>query len=113
MAKGKMTYSELMKLAKAYGVDDNIMFTSAAERYDTQTEMIQKMRVQIEEEGLMVGHTNVKGDINYETHPLVGQIPKYVDTANKTLGVMLDIIQKLGCKTEKLGNGIELNLDEI
>ena len=106
MSKGKLTFDELLELADSYGVKDNVLFRSASERYVTQTEMISKIRDQIDADGLMVGHTNVKGDVNMDTHPLVGQLPKYVDTANKTLGVMLDIILKLGTAApagDKLG----------
>jgi hypothetical protein len=46
------------------------------------------------------------GQEKIETNPLVAQLPKYNDTANKTLGVMLDIIQRLGAEApagDKLG----------
>ena len=44
----------------------------------------------------MIEHTNVKGDINVDVNPLTVQLPKYIDTANKTLSLMLDIIQRFG-----------------
>ena len=96
MAKKRLGYAEIMKLAKDYGVDTNAIFVSAAERYSVQVEMIEKMRQQIEKDGLMIEHTNVKGDVNSDVNPLTVQLPKYIDTANKTLSLMLDIIQRLG-----------------
>ena len=56
--------------------------------------------------GLLMKSVGSMGQEKVETNPLVAQLPKYNDTANKTLGVMLDIIQKLGTAApvgEKLG----------
>ena len=106
MAKKRLEYDEIMKLAKAYGVDTNAIFVSAAGRYSDQVEMIEKIRGQIEIDGLMVEHKNVKGDVNTDVNPLTVQLPKYIDTANKTLSLMLDIIQRLGAPApvgDKLG----------
>ena len=55
---------------------------------------------------------NVNGDMVPIANPLAGQLPKYNDTANKTLGVMLDIIQKLGRTTETV-SGLELDLSDV
>lgn len=96
MARKKLNYDDIMALAESYGVKDNILFASASQRYIGQLEMIEKIQEDLHDRGLMVGHTNVKGDVNIDMNPLASQLPKYNDTANKTLGVMLDIIQKLG-----------------
>lgn len=96
MAKKNLEYDKIMELAKTYGVDTNALFVSAAERYSGQVEMIRKIREQIDRDGLMIEHTNVKGDVNSDVNPLTVQLPKYIDTANKTLSLMLDIIQRLG-----------------
>ena len=96
MAKKKLTYNDIMALAESYGVKDNILFASASQRYLGQIEMIESIQADLKARGLMIEHTNVKGDINIDMNPLASQLPKYNDTANKTLGVMLDIIQKLG-----------------
>ena len=107
MAKKRLEYNKIMKLAKAYGVDTNAIFVSAAERYSIQVEMIKDIKAQIELDGLMIVHTNVKGDTNTDVNPLTVQLPKYIDTANKTLSLMLDIISKLGTAQpvgDKLGD---------
>ena len=57
-------------------------------------------------DGLLMTSTGSMGQEKIETNPLVIQLPKYNDTANKTLGVMLDIIQRLGTAApagDKLG----------
>ena len=106
MAKKKPTFDEIMELAETYGVKDNVLFVSASKRYAGQLEMIEKIEEDLRTRGLMVEKTNVKGDVNIDANPLAGQLPKYNDTANKTLGVMLDIIGKLGTSApvgDKLG----------
>ena len=95
MAK-KLTFNELNRLAEKYGVKDNALFTSASRRYLGQVEMIEKIQASIDEDGLMISHVNVKGDVNLDVNPLTVQMPKYVDAANKTLATMLDVIQKMG-----------------
>ena len=106
MAKKRLGYDEIMELARDYGVDDNAIFVSAAQRYSVQVDLIEKIRNQIETDGLMIEHKNVKGDVNSDVNPLTVQLPKYIDTANKTLSLMLDIIQRLGTPApvgDKLG----------
>ena len=71
-----------------------------------QLDLIDQLQKDIKAIGLTVEKTNVNGDKNIDANPLVSQLPKYNDTANKTLGVMLDIIQRLGTAApagDKLG----------
>ena len=96
MAKRKMTFDDIMELAESYGVKDNILFVSASKRYTGQLEMIEKIQEDLNTRGLMIEKVNVNGDNVPIANPLAAQLPKYNDTANKTLGVMLDIIQRLG-----------------
>ena len=106
MAKKKMTFDEIMDLAEQYGVKDNVLFVSASKRYAGQLEMIESIQEDLRERGLMIEKPNTNGDIVPVANPLVSQLPKYNDTANKTLGVMLDIIGKLGTAApagDKLG----------
>ena len=84
-----------MRLADQYGVKDNVLFVSAASRYAGQTKVIEEMQEALNE-GLIIKSIGSMGQEKVETNPLVVQLPKYNDTANKTLGVMLDIIQRLG-----------------
>ena len=106
MAKKKMTFDEIMDLAESYGVNDNVLFVSASKRYAGQLEMIEKIQDDLRTRGMVIEKVNVNGDMVPIANPLAGQLPKYNDTANKTLGVMLDIIQRLGTSApagDKLG----------
>ena len=106
MAKQKLSFDEIMKLADQYGVKDNVLFVSAAERYAGQMDLIRKIQADLEEKGLIFEVIGSTGQKKVEAHPMASQLPKYNDTANKTLGVMLDIIQRLGTEApagDKLG----------
>ena len=105
MAKKKLEFDVIMELAKTYGVNDNVLFVSAADRYAGQIQIIDEMQRSIGA-GLLMKSVGSMGQEKIETNPLVAQLPKYNDTANKTLGVMLDIIQRLGTAApvgDKLG----------
>jgi hypothetical protein len=106
MARIKLAFDDIMDLANQYGVKDNVLFVSASQRYAGQVEMIRKIQEDLEARGLVMEVTGSQGQTKFEANPLAAQLPKYNDTANKTLGVMLDIIGKLGTAApagDKLG----------
>lgn len=96
-AKTATTYDELMALARTYGVDQNALFVSAAKQYQLQQEVLDMIRETLRTDGETVTTKEyVKGRENVCVHPLIAQLPKHVDSANRTLATMLDIVQKLG-----------------
>jgi hypothetical protein len=106
MAKQKLSFDEIMKMAEQYGVEDNVLFVSAADRYTGQMEIIRKIQMDLDDRGLLIESVGSQGQTKIEANPMAVQLPKYNDTANKTLGVMLDIIQRLGSQApagDKLG----------
>jgi hypothetical protein len=112
MAKKAATYDELLKMAKSYGVDNNALFLAAAKQYDLQQRVIDLLREGIEEGDLTTQKTYLKGQANDYAAPLVKELPKHSDAANRTAGTILDIIVKLG-KPPAEDNGLELDLDNI
>ena len=109
MAKKKLTFDEIMEMAESYGVKDNVLFVSASKRYAGQLDLIEKIQEDLSERGLIIEKLNTNGDSVPIANPLAAQLPKYNDTANKTLGVMLDIIQRLGTPApagDKLGESL-------
>ena len=105
MARKKLSFNEIMKLADQYGVKDNVLFVSAADRYTEQMKLIGEIQASLKE-GLLMETVGSAGQKKVEANPLVTQLPKYNDTANKTLGLMLEIIEKLGTASpagDKLG----------
>ena len=85
-------------MAEEYGVADNALFLSAAKNYQTQKKLLDRMSDCIENDETIVSKEYVKGRETLTAHPLVQQLPKHIDSANKSLSTMLDIITKLGEK---------------
>ena len=112
MAKVKTTYSELLQMAKSYGVDKNALFIAAAEQYDLQQNVIRLLKESIEGNRLTTQKTYIKGENNDYAAPLVKELPKHSDAANRTAAVILDIILKLG-KPPAEDKEMELDLDDI
>ena len=112
MARVRKTYNDLLKMAKSYGVDKNALFLTAAKQYDLQQRVIEMLKAGIEESDLVTSKTYISGQANDYAAPLVKELPKHSDAANRTAAVILDIIVKLGKKPEEK-DGLELNLDDI
>ena len=113
MARKTKTYSDLMRLAKTYGVEKNALFVHAAEQYSVQTMVINQIKSELEEkEDLLTSKEYVKGRENVYTHPLVRELPKHADSANKTLATMLEIINKLGKPPDPEGKLAEMMKDD-
>jgi len=96
MAKAVSSYRKLLKFGKVYEVDKAEDYKAAAMTYAEEVELIARMRTQLEEDGMTVEKEYVKGRQNVCIHPLVQEIPKHVDCANRTLGILVDIIVKRG-----------------
>ena len=104
MAKTATTYDELLKMAKSYGVDKNALFLAAAKQYDLQQRVIEMLKEGIEDGDLTTQKTYLKGEKNDYAAPLVKELPKHSDAANRTAAVILDITVKLGQKAVDEGD---------
>ena len=98
MAKKLTTYDDLLRMAKSYGVDNNALFLAAAKQYDLQQKVIEMLKEGIEDGELTTSKTYISGQANDYAAPLVKELPKHSDAANRTAGIILDIIVKLGQK---------------
>lgn len=93
----KDTLGELMQMAVDYGVDKNAMFIAAANQYALQQRVIDNIKNALDaEDSLMTTKEYVKGRANVYANPLVRELPKHADSANRTAQTMLDIIKALG-----------------
>lgn len=112
MARKSTTYSKLLKMAKDYGVDKNAMFVQTAEQYDVQMRVIQSIKDELDsEKNLTTSKEYVKGRENVYANPLVKELPKHADSANRTLQTMLAIIEKLGRPPEPKDRLTEMKED--
>ena len=53
MAKEKIGFADLMKLAQRYSLEDNELFISCANQYDLQVKVIEKIKASIEKDDLL------------------------------------------------------------
>jgi len=108
LAKKLTTFDDLMKMAKSYGVDQNALFLAAARQYDLQQRVIEMLNAGIEDGELTTSKTYIAGQANEYTAPLVKELPKHSDAANKTANVILDIIVKLGREPDEETGGFNV-----
>ena len=106
----RSVYKQLMEMAKAYGVDQNPLFLAAAAQYQTQQLFISKIKREIASEKTL---TTVKSYVadkeNTYVHPLVKELPKHAESANRTAATLLDIITKIGKAPAERGRLAEFN----
>lgn len=100
MAKNNKKFADLLEMAKRYGVEDNALFLSAAEQYALQQHVIEMLKNGIEDGDLTTQKTYISGKSNDYAAPLVKELPKHSDAANRTAQIILDIIVKLGHEKE-------------
>lgn len=96
MARKKISYADLKKLAEDYQVDQNPLFLASARQYESQCRMMDRIQKQIDEEGLTTIKEYVKGRENICSNPLLAEWTKLNDASNRTLSSMADIITKFG-----------------
>lgn len=95
------TVKKLLALGEKYKVAQEEDFIQAARTYVEEARLIAQMRAQLKADGLTVMKEYVKGRENLTAHPLIAEIPKHVDCANRTLQSMANIIDTRGEKPEK------------
>ena len=113
MARKTQTYAALVAMAKDYGVDTNALFLTALNQYCTQQKVIEQIqKILLEEDSLLTKKEYVKNRENVYAHPLIRELPKHSDAANRTASVILDIIKTLGHKKTTSGKLESLMNDE-
>lgn len=100
--KSLKSVEDLKNLAKECGVDDNPLFTTTLERYETQIYILQELKKTIESEDVLVTKTYVKDRANIATHPAITEYNRTTDSANKTASTLMKIM-----KSFEIGTGEE------
>ena len=93
--------NEILRIAQKFGVEQNFLFLTTFKRYQVQLTILNELEQKIKEDGTLVTKEYVKGRENVYSNPLVKDLPRHLDSANRTLQTMLEIITKLGRKQEK------------
>ena len=100
MGKKKQTTTEnqaeeLLKMAASAGLEQNYFFTTTFDRYQTQIDILTKLKESIEAEGILIAKEYVKGRENLYTHPAIKEYNSTTNAANRTVSTLIDIIAKL------------------
>lgn len=103
MARNSKKLTELIEMAETYGVSDNALLLSAIKQYELQLKIIDKIKKELNKssgDGLLTSKEYVKGRENICVNPLIKELPKHSDSANKTAALILNIIETLGKEPE-------------
>ena len=93
-------YKKMIAFGKIYQIENEQDFQEAARIYAEEAGLIDQMRDQIAEEGLTVIKSYKTGDVPV-AHPLLSELPRHVESANKCLGTIGSMITDRGAKKER------------
>ena len=93
-------FKKMIAFGKNYQVESEQDFLEAARIYAEEADLIGQMRDRLAEDGLTVMKTYKTGDVEV-AHPLLSELPRHVESANKCLSTISDIIGKRGARVEK------------
>ena len=105
MKKDSNTYENLCKMGRQYGVENNALFLRAIDQYAKQQRVIDLLTSAIDGNELPTQKTYLAGEKNDYAAPLVKELPKHSDAANRTAQIILDIVTKLGHKSDEDEDG--------
>ena len=91
---------KMLTFGKAYQIESEQDFIEAARIYAEEAGLIDQMRDQIAEEGLTVIKSYKTGDVPV-AHPLLSELPRHVESANKCLSTIGTMIGERGARVEK------------
>lgn len=93
-------YKKMITFGKIYQIEGEQDFQEAARIYAEEAGLIDQMRDQIAEEGLTVIKSYKTGDVPV-AHPLLSELPRHVESANKCLATIGTMIGERGARVEK------------
>lgn len=99
-------YARMLKFGKIYQIEGEQDFMEAARIFADEAGLIDQMRDQIAEEGLTVMKTYKTGDVPV-AHPLLSELPRHVESANKCLATIGNMISERGAKKQKAARDLD------
>lgn len=91
---------KMLAFGKAYQIETEQDFIEAARIYAEEAGLIDQMRDQIAEEGLTVIKSYKTGDVPV-AHPLLSELPRHVESANRCLSTIGTMVAERGARVEK------------
>ena len=89
----KAQAQEILRLAEESGVQTNQFFITTFERYQTQIEVLDKLKELIKGSETLVTKEYVKGRQNLYTNPAITEYNRTTVSANKTVATLIKIIK--------------------
>ena len=99
-------YRKMIAFGKAYQVEKEQDFIEAARIYAEEAGLIDQMRDRIAEDGLTVEKTYKTGSVDV-AHPLLSELPRHVESANKCLSTIGNMIAERGVRVEKAARDLD------
>ncbi len=99
-------YRKMITFGKIYQIENEQDFQEAARIYAEEAGLIDQMRDQIAEEGLTVIKSYKTGDVPV-AHPLLSELPRHVESANKCLSTIGAMITDRGAKKERAARDLD------
>ena len=99
-------YRKLIAFGKIYQVEKEQDYLEAARIYAEEAGLIDQMRDRIAEDGLTVMKTYKTGSVDV-AHPLLSELPRHVESANKCLATIGNMIGERGARVEKAARDLD------
>ena len=99
-------YRKMIAFGKIYQVEKEQDFIEAARIYAEEAGLIDQMRDRIAEDGLTVMKTYKTGEVEV-AHPLLSELPRHVESANKCLATIGNMIGERGARVEKAARDLD------
>ena len=99
-------YRKMIAFGKIYQVEKEQDFIEAARIYAEEAGLIDQMRDRIAEDGLTVEKTYKTGSVEV-AHPLLSELPRHVESANKCLTTIGNMIGERGARIEKAARDLD------
>ena len=93
-------FKKMLAFGKIYQIEGEQDFLEAARIYSEEAGLIDQMRDRLAEDGLTVMKTYKTGDVEV-AHPLLSELPRHVESANKCLMTISSMIEDRGAKKQK------------
>ena len=99
-------YRKMIAFGKVYQVDKEQDFIEAARIYAEEAGLIDQMRDRLAEDGLTVTKSYKTGEVEV-AHPLLSELPRHVESANKCLATIGNMIGERGARVEKAARDLD------
>ena len=99
-------YRKMIAFGKIYQIEKEQDFIEAARIYSEEAGLIDQMRDKIAEDGLTVEKTYKTGSVEV-AHPLLSELPRHVESANKCLSTIGNMVGERGARIEKAARDLD------